>query len=794
VVGATSTNTAATKAFSLTSAGGINVLTDINAGTGITLKASSIAAGIGISLDGKLNASGKNGSVTLTAAGLGGINAVALSDISAAKSVTLTAPKGTITVDSLGQALAPQTISLTSVDTITTNAKVQAVSAITFKVTGKASGDITVFDDLLTTSAVANTGTITMSSAAGQVSVLPGADLSAGKSVTLSAPKSTVGVDTIGQVRMPGTVSLTALTSVSNGGLVKAGTSVTEKATDTKSSSFISVVGSILAGSGNTGTVSLTAAHNDISCDPGTDISGGKSVTLSAAKGMVTVNSIGASLTSGAVKITSLQSLTVNGAIKAGASATLAATDKSAGSVEVNSISTVDGPISVTAAAGALKVDALASIISNSPTTKSKITLLNKNTTTGTITIGGGAQIQTVNLKPGANFGSVNIAIGAVPGASKSTALTSATGVSFNPAVQPAKPVFFGTSLVTYNADALNTVEFKSVGGAKVIMDTSKSALGVAAITINGGATPTRITADPPLAAAAQEILIAPTMTGQSALNLNSAANVVLSGGLTAYSGVAPITAVQSNFVAANNFLPALQASLTNTAGESLTGRTLFGSVSGSAVTGPGSVPTETIFVGSRDGARSYEIDSLWSEGENSSAPLNQGNIFVAAKKDTVIDTAFGKVTVGAGSMALIMTLPGGTAVYNFDDNRRDSVVISNGDKRISLPPGGHATITSRMVPAFELVNGAEVFAYRNVASRKLDDKLQLFTAEFSVPHAIAMVKPLRALINGGGASANARRQANHMLKTAAIVAQLSNGRGYQQYPHPRLTASALHQ
>ncbi len=69
---------------------------------------------------------------------------------------------------------------------------------------------------------------------------------------------------------------------------------------------------------------------------------------------------------------------------------------------------------------------------------------------------------------------------------------------------------------------------------------------------------------------------------------------------------------------------------------------------------------------------------------------LHKGNALVAPAEDTVIETAFGKVEVSAHSMALIMALPTGTAVYDLDDRHKDSIVVTLGTSRIALAPGRH--------------------------------------------------------------------------------------------------------
>jgi hypothetical protein len=66
--------------------------------------------------------------------------------------------------------------------------------------------------------------------------------------------------------------------------------------------------------------------------------------------------------------------------------------------------------------------------------------------------------------------------------------------------------------------------------------------------------------------------------------------------------------------------------------------------------------------------------------------------------------------------MALIMALPTGTAVYNLDDSRKNSIVITIGKDQMTLAPGEHAMITSHLVDGFEMVNPAESFSYRNVS------------------------------------------------------------------------------
>jgi len=67
---------------------------------------------------------------------------------------------------------------------------------------------------------------------------------------------------------------------------------------------------------------------------------------------------------------------------------------------------------------------------------------------------------------------------------------------------------------------------------------------------------------------------------------------------------------------------------------------------------------------------------------------------------------------------------------------------------------------------------------------------MQAFTSEFSAIRAIGQIKQLRAMLTSD--RAQAKKVANLLLKTTAIMQQLGGGSGYQSYQHPRLTASAM--
>jgi hypothetical protein len=858
--GAATIKTAATKTFSFTGSAGIKTIANITAGTSLVIKTSNATAGVGIALNGSLDAAGVKGVVTVTAPGSGGITDTALSDISAVQTVTLSATKGAISVGSIGQATQPTTVKVTALNNITTLGAVSATTTITEKATSTTLSTITADGNIETTSATANTGVVTLTDSGPGGVIATGTDIGGGKSVTLSATKGSIAVGSIGGLlKVPATVSLTALNTITNNGLVKATTTITEKATG--AAAAIDVNGNIFVTGATTGVVSLTdSGTGGITVNlAATDISGGKSVTLSATKGTTTVGSIGTALQSGIVKVTSLNALTerLGGSIVGGTSVALSTTATAAsnnGAIMVDNISTgksgVGGAISVIASGGALTVDGGAQILSKSSTNKALITLENKNASTtatpGSILINGGANIITTNITTGGTNGNVNIVIGAVPGAPTGTVLPpngGATGLNFNIA-QPAKPVFFfGTpNGVTLTSNNLSLIDINSIAGGKVIFNTGKVA--AANITVLGGgaipATATVITADPPagsapsapaaVAQARAELLNtlgltqAPgqgnvsslqqvpssgsTVAKNSNLYLNNSGGSLVNTGAPSGSSVPTITgsagSISSTGSSSGEWLGALQSSIVDSNTSPAT-RTLYGAAS------QYDVPAESIYIG-RDQAQVGEIEATlvgasadigidgadaksiemagWTGVDAKVMKLRKGNVVVAPKVDTVVETAFGKVAVGARSMALIMALPTGTAVFNLDDTRKNAVVITIGKTQVTLAPGRHVMVTSHLVEGFEMVNSAESFGYRNVATQKCDGDLQAFTSEFSMTNAIANVKQLRALVNSR--HPEAQRLAAHMIKTAAIVSEISGAGQYQQYQHPRMTATAL--
>lgn len=166
---------------------------------------------------------------------------------------------------------------------------------------------------------------------------------------------------------------------------------------------------------------------------------------------------------------------------------------------------------------------------------------------------------------------------------------------------------------------------------------------------------------------------------------------------------------------------------------------------------------------------------------------LNKGSVVFAPKVDTVVQTGYGDIHIAANSVVLVLSFNGGVGVYNLHDTKRGAVAIDSGSRNIVAAPGETVVLTSTTRSSFDEINPAQLFLYRNVRAHQVGT-LKAFVGEFSPMSAINAVLPLKQLC--GSKQPQARRLADNLLKTAAIVYQVRAANGqYQQILRPSLAA-----
>jgi hypothetical protein len=138
------------------------------------------------------------------------------------------------------------------------------------------------------------------------------------------------------------------------------------------------------------------------------------------------------------------------------------------------------------------------------------------------------------------------------------------------------------------------------------------------------------------------------------------------------------------------------------------------------------------------------------------------------------------------------MVMTDGLAVYNLDDRKTGDVTITVGEHVASLSPGRHVLVTKNLAGAYENVNPAQLFAYRNVQKSELHD-MHIYAADFHLIQALKVLQPIKDLLHSSGHSAEVQRITNHLLKTAAVMSQCTgNGVRYKQYLRPRAGILAM--
>lgn len=169
---------------------------------------------------------------------------------------------------------------------------------------------------------------------------------------------------------------------------------------------------------------------------------------------------------------------------------------------------------------------------------------------------------------------------------------------------------------------------------------------------------------------------------------------------------------------------------------------------------------------------------------------LNKGAVLFAPTVDTTVDTPHGKIRIDANSVVFVLSFKDGVAVFDIDDTHKNAVAVSTGEREVSLAPGCHVMLTRDNVRTMGDINPAQLIGHRNVKEHALDAGLKMFSSEFSIPHAIGAVLPVKQLMTAK--HSHSKQLANHLMKTVAIHMHLNqNADNYKQLLRPSTTAYA---
>ncbi|MBX9670724.1 MAG: hypothetical protein K2X93_24195 [Candidatus Obscuribacterales bacterium] len=166
---------------------------------------------------------------------------------------------------------------------------------------------------------------------------------------------------------------------------------------------------------------------------------------------------------------------------------------------------------------------------------------------------------------------------------------------------------------------------------------------------------------------------------------------------------------------------------------------------------------------------------------------LNQGSVLFVPTTDTTVVTPKGTVKVAADSVALVMVDDNHLSVYDINDSHKRSVTVDAGGRSIALSPGRHLVVTHDQVGQFSDINPIDALMHRSVVRHELGNGKSAFASEFSMPSAMQVMKPLKAMLKAE--NAEAKKVADKMLKTSAVIMQIGGGAAYQYHAKPRTVA-----
>jgi hypothetical protein len=588
-----------------------------------------------------------------------------------------------------------------------------------------------------------------------------------------SAATGTLDIVTTGDLTGAGTATAANLSLATGGKFALTG--ALTGTTTLRLTADDNIVNADLTGTLTTPSLTLTSVSGTIGVD------GNNPFTVAATIPTISGNALSAT---GSVFIRSLSTAGVNfGQSSAGNDLSLA----SAGALTVTGdLTSVNGDLSVNGTGGILTIGdnttltAFSSILINNTTSNKKDKLI----------LGAGSTIAT-NAKI-AGLGDVTIALGPSilgPGGDKTPKFTT-VNESGGGTVS-----FSGKKAKGFSPQ--NT--FNAIGADVLVSNNLKNN----AMEIRGGVT---VTADPPVPVGTPVYVSygKGSMHGAAATtSANSITSDAFAGELISAAPVVSTADMQlvslNNALGTNNLFGG-QGSLSATTGDAssnlatVSQNNLAGSISRFAddsfitTNAPSAMNFDVKVCSDVELGIASAANGVSTMPHSSCVTMDNGSVLFVAAKDMTVVSPKGKVKLAAGAIALVVADADHLSVYDVNDQHKRSVEVEVGGRSIPLSPGRHVTVTHNKIGQFNEINAVEAMMHRHVGSHELGNGHKAFTTEFSLPGAIEVLKPLKAMIKSN--NTEAQKVAQKVFKTSAIVMQLSQGgASYEFHAKPKTVA-----
>ncbi len=410
-----------------------------------------------------------------------------------------------------------------------------------------------------------------------------------------------------------------------------------------------------------------------------------------------------------------------------------------------------------------------------------RLTFQTLGSTPGTITIGENANIQTAGAtKSGNGEGDVLILQGVAP-----TKVRNLKGKNMVVTVNGTGSVLTGKGKGTKKITALNPNNAPNnlTGTNAMLLIKAQTKNGVV---LGGGTT---IVADPPPAAGT---LTATTLATPRSHDVTVQTSEVTE--LNAPSALSSITTVPTLTSAPSINLNGLDNTISNLA----TANTTLGALGqmeddsymvtyapmGQIV--DGNVCSDMDF-GFVSGGNAGSGSAVATMKHSDCVTLDNGSALFVPSRDMTVVTPKGSVKLAANSVAYVNANSNQLSVYDISDSHKASVVVSTGGRDLTLSPGRHLVVTHDKAKNFAEVNPIESIMHRSVKGHELGAGKRAFVSEFSIPSAVNVVKPLKAMLNSN--DADAKKVAARIIKTSAVVMMVGGQAPFDFHTKPRTVA-----
>lgn len=169
---------------------------------------------------------------------------------------------------------------------------------------------------------------------------------------------------------------------------------------------------------------------------------------------------------------------------------------------------------------------------------------------------------------------------------------------------------------------------------------------------------------------------------------------------------------------------------------------------------------------------------------------LTKGNALFEPRKNIVVTTDLGEISIGAGSIVCILKPePGVISIYDLHDDGGKRVSVKIGSEILTLSPGKQVTLSNQTKQelAFEKITPGRRIAYRKLQQRDLESGTKVYSSEFSIPSAMLHIRPLQRMLLSD--NKDDRKIADQLIKNFVILDDLFNeSEPYKMPIRPELT------